>query len=64
MIHTPIYKGVVMPGMPRCNKKATKIAYDILGTPANIRSFQKKKKDSKSKEIDKELLFEETSRVR
>jgi hypothetical protein len=31
-----------MPVAPRSNKKGTKIAFDILGTPANLRKGQKK----------------------
>lgn len=61
-----------MPTMPRFNKKATKIAYKILGTPHNLR------KDAKSPEkgegriealsnqgaINRRLTFEETQRGR
>lgn len=49
-----------MPAMPRFNKKGTKIAYKILGTPENI-LFKPKGKENK---IDKQLTFQETSRVR
>ena len=49
-----------MPGMPRLNKKTTKIAYDILGVPANMRV----KKTKKQKEINDRLVQEETMRVR
>ena len=45
--------------MPRPDGKAKKIAYAILGKPAN-----QKKKSKKQKEIDKILLFQETARVR
>jgi hypothetical protein len=48
-----------MPAMLRMNDKCRKIAYAILGKPANL-----KKKSSKDSRIDKRLLFEETSRVR
>lgn len=49
-----------MPGMPRPKGKAMKIAYSILGKPlsANV------KKDTHRREIDKRLIFEETTRVR
>jgi hypothetical protein len=47
--------------VPRVKKsKATKIAYKILGKPANI-SFVKK---GKLKDIDKRIQFENTQRVR
>lgn len=31
-----------MPAMIRHNKKATKIAYDLIGTPSNMRTKKKK----------------------
>lgn len=31
-----------MPSMIRSNKKATKIVFDIIGTPANLRKGKKK----------------------
>lgn len=49
-----------MPVMPRMNNKAKKIAYNILGVPANMRT---KRTKSESK-INQRLLFEETVRVR
>lgn len=49
-----------MPAAPRSNKKATKIAWSILGKPANMQF----KPSEKEKEIDRRLLFEETTRVR
>jgi hypothetical protein len=49
-----------MASAPRQNNKATKIAYKILGVPANI-AF---KRDKKQKEINRRLVFEETARVR
>ncbi len=49
-----------MPAMPRVPGKATKIAYKILGVPPNI-SY---KRTEAQKEIDKQLIFEETIRVR
>lgn len=51
-----------MPQATRFDKKTTKIAYKIMGTPANIRSEQEK--TSKQKKIDKKLVFDETTRVR
>lgn len=49
-----------MPAMVRPEGKARKIAYSILGVPANM---QDKKSPLKSRE-DKELVFQETVRVR
>ena len=49
-----------MPVMPRYLKKATKIAFDILGTPPNLST----KKTVREKEIDRRLLYENTQRVR
>ncbi len=49
-----------MPAMIRGNKKAQKIAYDILGTPANI----KDKKSAFQKEIDKRIVYQSTYRFR
>ncbi len=46
--------------MPRVKGKATKIAFKIIGVPANYQSKPKKKE----KEVDKRLVFEETTRVR
>ena len=49
-----------MPVMIRPEGKAKKIAYAILGTPANFAV----KKTKKQEQIDKALLFQETVRVR
>lgn len=49
-----------MPAMPRPYGLARKIAYKIMGVPANIAH----KRDKKEKRENKQLLFEETSRVR
>ena len=49
-----------MPAMPRPKGKAMKIAYAILGNPLSTNV----KKDAHRKEIDKRLIFEETTRVR
>ena len=49
-----------MPSMPRLKGKPTKIAYSILGIPANMLF----KKTGAQKKIDKRLVFEETFRVR
>jgi hypothetical protein len=49
-----------MPAMVRPSGKAKKIAYAILGVPANMRD----KKTSKQEQEDKELVFQETTRVR
>lgn len=50
-----------MPGMPRLGKKSTKIAYKILGVPANLRPTRKSKHQ---KDLDKRLLYDDTFRVR
>jgi len=49
-----------MPAMPRPAGKARKIAYSILGVPENM----KDKQTSEQKKVNKELVFEETIRVR
>lgn len=49
-----------MPAMPRLNKKTTDIAFNILGVPANL----SRKRNKKEQEVNRRLLFEETSRVR
>jgi len=48
-----------MPAMPRSTKKADKIAFQIIGTPPNM-----KKDKSKDDNVEKQLVFEETTRVR
>ena len=49
-----------MPVMPRVKNKATKIAWSIIGKPL---STNVKKSPTQSK-INKQLVFEETTRVR
>lgn len=49
-----------MPAMPRALSKATKVAYKIMGIPANIAH----KRTQAEKKVNKRLLFEETFRVR
>jgi len=49
-----------MPTMIRISGKPTKIAYKILGIPANIAY----KRDSVDKKINRRLVFEESVRVR
>lgn len=49
-----------MPAMPRMSSKSTKIAYKVLGIPANMQS----KKTKKQKEMERRLTAEETVRVR
>ena len=49
-----------MPAMPRFEKKATKIAFKILGTPANLAYRPNREK----REEDRRLEYEETFRVR
>jgi hypothetical protein len=50
-----------MPAMPRVkNSKATKIAFSILGVPANL-----KFKRSKAQEyVNQQLIAQETTRVK
>lgn len=48
-----------MPAMVRPSGKGTKVAFSILGKPANIQKQPKKKK-----RVNKILLFQETTRVR
>lgn len=49
-----------MPMMPRQNKKATKVAFSILGTPAPLK-FKRSKAQEQMNEI---LLSQESSRVK
>ena len=49
-----------MPTMPRIDNKSKKIAYKILGIPANLDD----KKTPEQNKINKRLDFEETIRVR
>lgn len=49
-----------MPAMKRPHTKATKIAYKVMGVPANIRHV----KTPEEKRINHRLLYEETARVR
>jgi|WetSurMetagenome_2_1015567.scaffolds.fasta_scaffold538189_2 hypothetical protein len=49
-----------MPSMPRSNKKAERIAYDILGVPANIRVIKTKKQ----KDLDKQIEYQKTDRIK
>lgn len=50
-----------MPLMPRFKSKGSKIAYNILGTPANLIKHRKSERDTK---VDKRLNFEESRLVR
>ncbi len=50
-----------MPAMPRPEGKGKKIAYDVLGAPANM---VEKRKSKSQKKIDQRLVFEETVRSR
>lgn len=49
-----------MPCMPRFAGKATKIAYKILGKPANMQDI----KTPYDREVNRRLIFEETVKVR
>ena len=51
-----------MPAMPRMRGKGQKIAYAILGKPANMEKEPKKSK--KEKHIEHLLVFDEVSRVK
>lgn len=49
-----------MPAAPRQKTKATKIAFKVLGVPANLR-FVRNKTDQK---VNRRLNYEESSRVK
>jgi len=49
-----------MPSAPRTNKKAEKIAFNIIGKPENLKS----KKNANNKKIDKILFNQKTRRIR
>lgn len=49
-----------MPAMPRMNKKSSKIAWNIIGVPANI----KYSKSAFSEKINKQLNTQYTSRIK
>ena len=49
-----------MPTAPRQDKKAKKIAFKILGVPANFKDQESEQK----KKLKRRLVFEETIRVR
>ena len=49
-----------MPAMPRVKSKPTAIAYKILGKPLNLQT----KRTPKEKQVNKRLIFEETTRAR
>lgn len=51
-----------MPAMPRMKGKAVKIAYAILGVPANM--IKDEKQTKKEKHIERMLVFDEVSRVK
>lgn len=50
-----------MAAMPRPEGKGKKIAYDVLGVPANM---VEKRKTKSQKKIDQRLVFEDTVRSR
>lgn len=51
-----------MPMMPRVDKKTSKIAFNILGTPANmIKGKKRKKRDIPT--VKKNANYEELSRI-
>ncbi len=49
-----------MPAAPRIKGKAAKIAFSILGVPANLKA----KKSAAQQELDRRLAAQETQRVR
>ncbi len=49
-----------MPAAPRIKGKPAKIAFSILGIPANLNQ----KKNRFQRELDRRLLSQETQRVR
>lgn len=49
-----------MPQAPRQKNKATKVVWNLLGEPANLRV----KKTARQKEIDHRLLYQYSFRVR
>ena len=49
-----------MPQAPRLKGKAQKVAFDLLGKPANLAA----KKTAKQKEIDERLLYQYSFRAR
>jgi len=49
-----------MPTMIRSNKKATKIAFDILGKPAPL----KFKRSAAQEKLNQQLLSQESSRIK
>ena len=51
-----------MPIMPRTNKKATKITFNILGTPSNMIKSRRKKTQN-SPEVKTDAKYEELSRI-
>lgn len=58
--NTSIQRKYKMPAMVRIPNKATKIAYKIMGVPANI-AF---KRSAAERKINRRLFFEESQRVR
>lgn len=57
-------ESLIMPAMPRCDKKAEKIAFDIMGTPPNMRNGNNNQRDKKQSDIKERLDFEETTSLR
>lgn len=49
-----------MPAMLRKKGKATRIAYELMGTPQN----SQQRKSSKKNKVEQRLVFEETTRAR
>jgi len=60
MVAISYRNGINMPVAPRPHKKGKKIAYAILGMPANLQ----KQNWKKNKKVENRLVFEETARVR
>ena len=53
-----------MPTMPRCDKRAQKIAFAIIGKPANMRDGDNNEREQAKAAIKERLDFEETAYVR
>jgi len=52
-----------MPIMPRTDKKAVKIVFNILGTPSNMRKDKRNKKNSEPQSVKSDVGYEETLRI-
>jgi hypothetical protein len=53
-----------MPAMPRCDERAQKIAFKIMGTPPNMRKGNNNERDKRKTDIKERLDFEEATNLR